>query len=698
LRNILTAANPLLVSVDALVDYDAIRPEHIEPAITQLIGAARSAVESAADPVTPASWTAFVEPLEDASEPLWRAWSVVSHLNAVVNTPALREAYNRCLPRVTEFSTWTGQHAGLFAQYQRLRASDAYPRLTPTRRRIVDLALRDFHLGGVELQGAQRERFAQLSEQAALAAQKFSENVLDARDGWALFIDDESRLEGVPPDVRRTARQAARDDGRDGWKLTLKMPCYLPVMQYAHDRALREACYRGHATLASEQGDPAFDNTPLIEQILALRSEEAVLLGYANYAELALQTRMASKPAEVVDFLRELAHRAAAYAHRDLDELRAFAAEHLGLAELEPWDIAFASERLRESRYDYSDDEVKRYFTEPHVLQGLFDVVGRLFGVTARPVRVSTWHPDVQALRIETADGDVRGHLYLDLYAREGKQGGAWVDSERNRRGAAAGVRTPIAYLTCNFSRPDGDQPALLTHDDVITLFHETGHALHCLLSDVNDPGAAPFSSVEWDAIELPSQFMENFCWEWPVLRKLSAHVDNGAALPRPLFDRLLAARNFQSGMQAVRQIEFGLFDMRIHDQPSGLSIAQVAAILDAVRKEVAVLFPPPWNRFAHGFSHIFAGGYGAGYYSYKWAEVLSADAYAAFEETATRDDDGGRDTLNPRTGRRFLEEILAVGGSRPAAESFIAFRGRPASMDALLRHSGMAQAGATPH
>lgn len=682
--------NPLLAPVDALIGYDAILPEHIEPAIDHLLGVARAAVETAANTGTAASWPAFVDPLEEAVEPLWRAWSVVSHLNAVVNTPALRDAYNQCLPRITEFSTWTGQHVGLHAQYQRLRASDDYPRLTPVRQRIVDLALRDFHLGGVDLQGAERERYAQLSEQIAVASQKFSENVLDARDRWTLHVEDEARLEGLPPDVRRTARQAALTDGREGWKLTLKMPCYLPVMQYARDRALREACYRGHATLASEQGDPAFDNTALIEQILALRSEEASLLGYTSYAELALQTRMANQPTEVVDFLLDLAHRAAPYAHRDLDELRAFAKNQLGMDELAPWDIAFASERLRESRYAYSDDEIKRYFTEPRVLRGLFEVVARLFGVTARPIPARVWHPDVQALRIETAEGEPRGHLFLDLYAREGKQGGAWVDAERNRRRAAAALRTPVVYLTCNFSRPDGDHPALLTHDDVITLFHETGHALHCLLSQVDEPAASPFSAVEWDAIELPSQFMENFCWEWPVLSKLSAHVDSGAALPRPLFDKLLSARNFQSGMQTVRQIEFGLFDMRIHEQPTGLAMAQVSEALDAVRQDVAVLIPPPWHRFAHGFSHIFAGGYGAGYYSYKWAEVLSADAYAAFEETATPGSDGGRDTLNPQTGRRFLQEILAVGGSRPAAESFIAFRGRPATTEALLRHSGM--------
>ncbi len=690
-------ANPLLGSIDELVDYGAIRAEHVEPAIDHLIAAARSTAEAAADPARQATWADFVEPVEDATEPLWRAWSVISHLNAVVDTPALREAYNRCLPRITAFSTWMGQHAGLYAQYQRLRASDAFASLAPVRQRIITLALRDFRLGGVELQGAPRDRYQQVIERLALAAQKFSENVLDARDRWTLFVDDEARLQGVPADVVRTARQAAQDDGRAGWKLTLKMPCYLPIMQYAQNRSLRETCYRSRATLASELGDHAFDNTPLIEEILALRSEEASLLGYSSYAALALQTRMARQPEEVTGFLRKLADRASSYARRDLAELQAFAREHLALNSLEPWDIAFASERLRESQYDYSDDEIKHYFTEPKVLRGLFEVVERLFGVVAQPVTVDAWHRDVRAIRLESTDGELRGHLLLDLYAREGKQGGAWVDVERKRHRTPRGVRTPVAYLTCNFSRPDGTAPALLTHDEVTTLFHETGHALHCLLSRVDEPAASPFSSVEWDAVELPSQFMENFCWEWPVLRRLSAHVDTGAALPRALFDKLLAARNFQSGMQTVRQIEFALFDMSIHERRSGLDIAQVTQALDAVRKDVAVLFPPPWSRFAHSFSHIFAGGYGAGYYSYKWAEVLSADAYAAFEETALRDADGAHDTLNPQTGRRFRDEILATGGSRPAADSFIAFRGRPASVDALLRHSGMVPATAAP-
>jgi oligopeptidase A len=685
-------SNPLLAPIDSLIDYAAIKPEHIEPAVSGLIRDARAAVEKAADPHTGTSWASFIEPLEDASERLWRAWSVAGHLNAVVNTPALREAYNQCLPPITEFSTWTGLHTGLYAQYKRLKADPAFAGLSPTRQRIVDLALRDFRLSGVELQGKQRERYAEISDQEAQASQKFSENVLDSIDNWSLHIQDENRLAGLPRDVRQAAQAAAQEAGLDGWKLTLKMPCYLPVMQYAQDRSLRETLYRAHATVASEQGDPSLDNSPVIEQLLALRAEEAAMLGYKSFADLRLQSRMANSAREVLDFLGKLAVRAKPYAIHDLAELRRFARENLSLDLLEPWDIPFASERLREQRYAYSEEEVKQYFTEPQVLKGLFHVIDTLFNVKLRQSTAKTWHKDARVLLIEAPDGHLLGHLYIDLYARQGKQGGAWVDSERSRRKAGDHVQTPIAYLTCNFSAPQEGKPALLTHDDVITLFHESGHALHALLSEVDDPGASAFASVEWDAIEMPSQFMENFCWEWSVVQSLSANVDNGAALPHALYDKMLAAKNFQSGLQTVRQIEFALFDMTIHDQSKGLSIQSVLQTLDQVRRKVAVLFPPSWHRFPHNFSHLFAGGYGAGYYSYKWAEVLSADAYAAFEETALDGPDGARDTLNPETGQRFRREILAVGGARPAADSFIAFRGRHANMEALLRHNGMTE------
>ncbi|HEY0296739.1 MAG TPA: M3 family metallopeptidase [Bordetella sp.] len=734
----MTAPNPLLAPTADLIDYAAVRPEHIEPAVDELLALARKAVDEAASPGLPATWEAVVEPLDGTSERLWRAWSVAGHLNAVVNTPELREAYNAALPKVTEFSTWVGLHEGLYRQYQRLHAEPGFAAWPAVRRRVVDLALRDFRLSGVQLQGADRERYAEISDREAQASQKFSENALDAIDAWSLFLEDASRLDGLPEDVLAAAREAAQaeqekgphvaPDGllppegaspalgrpgggrsKPGYKLTLKMPCYLPVMQYARDRALRETLYRAYGTVASDQGDPKYDNSPLIEELLALRAEEARLLGYHDFAELRLQTRMARSADEVVKFLRDLARRAKPYAERDLDQLRDYAARALGLPDLQAWDIAYASERLRESRYAYSEDELKQYFTEPRVLAGLFEVIESLFDVRLRETPVSAWHPDVRGVRVENPSGELVGYLYLDLYARAGKQGGAWVDSERSRRLAAGRLQTPVVYLTCNFARPGGSvqdpgvqapqaapdglppggkRPALLTHDDVITLFHETGHALHALLSEVDEPGAAAFASVEWDAIELPSQFMENFCWEWPVLQKLSAHVENGEPLPRALYDRLLAARNFQSGMQTVRQIEFALFDMQMHASAQGLPVAQVLELLQQVRQEVAVLFPPAWHRLPHNFSHLFSGGYGAGYYSYKWAEVLSADAYAAFEEAAQASRQG---PLDAATGKRFRQEILAVGGARPAAESFQAFRGRAPSIDALLRHSGMA-------
>lgn len=682
--------NPLLLPITDLVDYAAVTPAHIEPAISTLIAESRNVVERIADPSLQANWENIVDPLEDVTSRLWRAWSVAGHLNAVVNTNELRAAYNACLPLVTDFSTWVGLHEGLYAQYKRLREPIVYDSLTPVRRRIIDLALRDFRLSGVELQGEQRKRYALISEQQAQASQKFSENVLDAVDQWSLLVDDESRLAGLPKDVIHAARNAARDDGLQGWKLGLKMPCYLPVMQYAQDRSLRETLYRAYATLASEQGDCALDNSGLIEQLLALRAEEAALLGYENFAGLRLETRMADSAQQVLAFLRDLAEKAKPYAERDLQELRAFASETLGMQDLQAWDIPYASERLRESRYAYSEEEIKHYFTESTVLQGLFQVFDTLFGVSLHAMDASTWHPDVRSYQVRHHDGRLLGHLYMDLHARQGKQSGAWVDGERSRRRNAAVFHTPVVYLTCNFASGRDGGDALLTHDDVITLFHESGHALHALVSCVDDPGAAAFSSVEWDAIELPSQFMENFCWEWPVVQAMTRHDETGERLPRALFDKLLAARNFQSGLQMVRQIEFSLFDMLIHSESKGLSIQAVMQILNEVRKQVAVIIPPPWQRFAHNFSHLFAGGYGAGYYSYKWAEVLSADAYSAFEESAAERPDDPQAILDARTGQRFLEEILQVGGARPASESFQAFRGRAPELDALLRHSGM--------
>ena len=684
------SANPLLVPVTDLVDYSMVLPEHIQPAIEDLLAKARAAIDAAADPTLPVTWEALITPLDDATEPLWRAWSVIGHLKSVVNTSALREAYNQMLGPVSEYSTWVGLHEGLFKQYKRLLESADFSTWPAVRRRVIELAVRDFRLSGVELEGAARERFAEISEKQSQVAQKFSENVLDANDAWSLVLDDVNELDGVPADAVAAFAQAATDDESidttqgQRYKLNLKMPSYLPVMQYATNRQLRHTLYKAYATLASDQGELKFDNSALIEESLALRAESAQLLGFHNFAALQLETRMADTPEQVLQFLRELAAKALPYAHRDLQELREFAKSSLQLDPLEPWDVAFASEKLRQAKYDYSEDEVKQYFTEPKVVAGLFDLVSKLFSVRLVDEQLPTWHPDVRAAKVVNANNELIGHLVIDLYARTGKQGGAWVGSERNRRKTFESLSTPVVYLTCNFAKGQGGKPALLTHDDVITLFHESGHALHALLSEVDEPGASAFAAVEWDAIELPSQFMENFCWEFEVLRELSAHVETGNPLPRELFDKLKAARNFQSGMQTVRQIEFALFDMLLHHQPAGMGIGEVMATLDAVRNEVAVIKPPQWHRFPHAFTHLFAGGYGAGYYSYKWAEVLSADAFAAFEEAQS--------TLDPVTGDLFKREILAVGGMRPASESFKAFRGRDPQIEALLRHHGMAE------
>jgi oligopeptidase A len=681
--------NPLASFGRDLIDYASITPEDIKEAVAAYLVQAREAVTAAADPSVAATWATIVEPLDRACGPLWRAWSIAGHLNAVVNTPALRDAYNAMLAPVTEYSTWVGLHEGLYHQYQRMKTSSGFASLSAARQRVIELALRNFKLSGVELKGDARQRYAENSEKQSQVSQKFSENVLDAKDKWSLLLTEASRLEGVPQDVL----DSLYDEEKQAWVVTLKMPCYLPVMQYAKDRDLRHTLYKAYATVASEFGEAAWDNSALIEESLHLRAAEAELLSFKHFAELRLQTRMAKTDDEVIKFLRELAARAKPFAERDLAELRAYAAKELALTDLQPWDVPFASEHLRETRYAYSEDEVKQYFTEPRVLSGLFEVVENLFEVKLQPIEFSPWHEDARAVEVLNKQGVKVGYLLLDLYARTGKQGGAWVDSERARHKLSDHIELPIINLTCNFAKPQGDRPALWTHDDVITLFHESGHALHALLSEVDEPGASAFAAVEWDAIELPSQFMENFCWEGSVLGQLTAHIETGEPLPRALFDKMTAARNFQSGMQAVRQIEFSLFDMLMHNKPTGLPIKAVLELLEAVRAEVAVLRPPPWHRFPHSFSHLFAGGYGAGYYSYKWAEVLSADAYAAFEEAALASKHSvPTTTLDAVTGARFKKEILAVGGLRSASESFRAFRGRDATIDALLRHSGMTE------
>jgi len=679
--------NPLL-DFSGLPRYSAVRPEHIGPAVEQLLAEGRALVARLSARDVPATWESFVAPLDDQGERLSRAWGMVGHLHGVLDSPELREAYNAAQPKVVEYFTELGQNQALFDKYKALRVSAGFDGLSAAQKKIIDNELRDFRLSGAELAEGPKQRYAAIMQQLAALSTRYSENLLDATNAFKLNITDKAELDGLPEDVKEAAREAAREDGQQGWTLTLRAPCYFPVMQYARARALREKMYYAHETRASEFGPANLDNTPLMADILKLRREAAQLLGYASHAEVSLASKMADTPRQVIDFLEELAAKAKPHAERDFAELKRFAAEKLGLADPQSWDLAYASEQLRMQRYSFSDQEVKQYFPEEKVLAGMFRVVERIFGVRILPAGADTWEPSVRFFRIEDAAGQAVGSFYLDPYARASKRGGAWMDEAMTRKRKAGGVQAPVAHLVCNFPAPVGGRPALLTHDEVITLFHEFGHGLHHLLSKVDFQGVSGINGVEWDAVELPSQFMENFCWEWEVVQGMTAHVDTGAPLPRTLFDKMIAAKNFQSGMQMVRQIEFSLFDMHLHHDfdPAGNVTPQ--QLLEQVRAKVAVVFPPAFNRFANGFSHIFGGGYSAGYYSYKWAEVLSADAFSAFEEAAKAE--GAVSILDPAVGARFRDEILAVGGSRPAMDSFKAFRGRPPSMDALLRHSGM--------
>jgi oligopeptidase A len=691
----MSSTNPLLDFSD-LPLFDAIAPAHVAPALDILLAAADAALEKVTAPEFPANWIAISAELDVATERLGRAWGAVSHLHAVADTPELRSAYTEGLGRVTEFYTRLGADERLYAKYKAIPPNS----LNAEQAHAHSLALRNFVLSGAELSGAAKERFAAIQEDLAEVSQKFSENVLDATDQWSLIVTQEE-LAGVPDDVVQATRAAAQAEGLEGHKLNLKMPCYLPIMQFADSAALRETLYRANVTRASDQsaavqaGKHAQDNTAHIQRILQLRQEEAVLLGYANHAEVSLATKMAESPAQVMGFLRDLAQRARPYAERDVAELRQFAAEQLHMNDPQPWDWTYISEKLKEARYAFSEQEVKQYFTAPKVLAGLFKIVETLFEVSIRRDTAPVWHPAVEFYRIERQTDARRerglapelvGQFYLDPGARAGKRGGAWMDDVRARwlRPDNQHLQTPLAHLVCNFAEGAGGKPPLLTHDDVITLFHECGHGLHHLLTQINERDVSGISGVEWDAVELPSQFMENFCWEWGVLRHMTAHVDTGEPLPRALFDKMLAAKNFQSGMQTLRQIEFSLFDMQLHTDAAAAQ--DVMQVLRQVRDEVAVLPSPAWARSPHTFSHIFAGGYAAGYYSYKWAEVLSADAYAAFEETANADG-----TPSTDTGRRYRQAILEAGGSRAAMESFKAFRGREPNLEALLRHQGMA-------
>jgi oligopeptidase A len=692
--------NPLLTFGRGIAAYSEVRPEHITPAIEFLLKHAQDAVDVATDSKTPATWDQLAEPLEDATEALGRSWSVISHLNSVADTPELRAAYGAMLPEVTAFFSSLGQNLALYQKFKELSKSAEFSKLNRAQRKVIENSLRDFRLGGAELSDADKPRFSEIQDEQAILGKAFSDHVLDATDGFVHVVANEAELNGLPEDVKAAAADTAQQKGLQGWAFTLHFPSYYPVMQYSENRALRRLMYEAYVTRSSELG-PEFakgkldwDNTLNMLDQLRLRDEEARMLGFANFAALSLAPKMANTVDEVDLFLTNFAHKSKPFAQRDWDELCAFAKTELGLDDIQPWDTAFAAERLKQERYSFSENELKQYFPLPKVLDGLFGVIQALFGVKIEAANLPTWHADVQSFSVKNTKGNIVAYFYLDPYARPGKRGGAWMDDARGRRELPNGeIQVPVAYLVCNFAPPvkvDGvlRQPTI-THDDVITLFHESGHGLHHLLTQVGALGVSGINGVEWDAVELPSQFMENFCWEWEVLEKMTAHVETGKPLPRELFDKILAAKNFQNGLMTLRQIVMSLTDWRLHSQFDAQS-AQGKAVLELSRKIAAdfnVIPQPEISRWINSFSHIFAGGYAAGYYSYKWAEVLSADAYSAFEEAAKLTGS----VLDPKTGSRYREEILEVGGSRPAAESFKAFRGREPSIDALLRHGGLA-------
>lgn len=678
-------SNPLQEDF-SLPPFSRITAADVVPAIDELLRENRARIGEIASQTAPPAWEILVRPLEDLDDRLSRAWSPVSHLNSVANSEELRAAYNDCLPKLSEYWTEIGQDARLFEAYRRLSESPEASRYEPAQHKIIDNALRDFRLSGVDLPADKKMRFSAVAQELSRLQSQFQDNLLDATQGWSKQIEDPSGLSGIPASACMVAKQTAESSGKSGWLFTLEFPSYQAIMTYADDRALREEFYTAYNTRASDQGPNAgrWDNSQLMDRILALRFEQAGLLGYPNYAELSLATKMAESGEHVIRFLTDLAERARPYARNDLSELEAYAREHHGMQSLEVWDMGYFSEKLREYRYAFSEEDVRAYFPAPRVVSGMFRVVERLYGLDIRPREgVDVWHPDVTFYDICDRAGVLRGSFYLDLYARPKKRGGAWMDScVTRRRLSADALQIPVAYLTCNFTPPAGGQPALLRHTEVVTLFHEFGHGLHHLLTQVDYRSVSGILGVEWDAVELPSQFMENYCWDREALALISGHFESGEPLPDALFDKMISAKNFQSGMQMVRQLELALFDFRLHAgyDPD----VRVQDVLDQVRRDVAVVIPPRFNRFQHGFAHIFAGGYAAGYYSYKWAEVLSSDAFARFEEEGV---------LNPDTGASFLSNVLEKGGSRKAIESFVAFRGREPTIDALLRHGGMSRA-----
>ena len=693
--------NPLISFGRGIAAYSQVKPEHIAPAIEFLLSQAELAVQHATNIATPSSWDALAEPLEDATETLGRSWSVISHLNSVADTPKLRAAYGEMLPKVTAFFSSLAQNLALYEKFKLLSHDPEFMHLNIAQKKVIENSLRDFRLGGAELPDAEKPRFAQIQDEQAVLGKAFSDHVLDATDGFIHLVSNEAELAGLPEDAIAAAADTAQQKNLQGWAFTLHFPSYYPVMQYAKNRSLRRLMYEAYVTRSSElapkygKGNLDWDNTQNMLDQLRLRDEEARMLGFANYAALSLAPKMANSVDEVDLFLSNFANKAKPFAEQDWQALCDFAKTELGLVDgLEPWDTPFASEQLKQARYAFSENELKQYFPLPKVLDGLFQVIQTLFSVKIEAADLPVWHTDVQSFSVNDANGKALAYFYLDPYARPGKRGGAWMDDARGRRVLPDGeIQVPVAYLVCNFAPPvkvDGVlREPTITHDDVITLFHESGHGLHHLLTQVTALGVSGINGVEWDAVELPSQFMENFCWDWDVLEKMTAHTQTGKPLPRGLFDKMLAAKNFQNGLATLRQIVMSLTDWRLHSSLDAKS-AQGQAVLKVSRHiadEFNIIPQPELSRWINSFSHIFAGGYAAGYYSYKWAEVLSADAYSAFEEAAKLTGT----VLDESTGARYRREILEVGGSRSAAESFKAFRGREPSIDALLRHGGLA-------
>ena len=678
--------NNVLLNMSGLPPFSKIVASDIEPAMEQILNESREQVKKLLDATDSYGWDNLVMPLELIEERISRIWSPVSHMNSVVNSDDLRDAYNACLPKLSEYSTEMGQNQKLFSAFKKISESDEFAGFDDSQKKIITNSIRDFRLSGVELADEDQVRYKDIMQQLSNLTSKYEQNLLDATNDWKKEIHDESLLAGLPESAKGLAKQMAENLEKEGWLLSLEFPSYYPVMLYADNRELREEMHKAYSTRASDLGSNAdWDNSPLMDEILALRHESAKLLGFNNYGERSLATKMAANTDQVLGFLNELVDKSLPVAKKEYAELQAFAKNECGVDDLEAWDVPYFSEKLREHTFSISQEEIKPYFSEDNVLKGLFSVVNRLYGLEIAELNsIDTWHKDVRFYEIKDSKGELRGQFFLDLYARQNKRGGAWMDDCLTRLVVDDQVQAPVAYLTCNFSPPIGGQPALFTHTEVITMFHEFGHGLHHMLTKIDYPSVSGISGVPWDAVELPSQFMENWCWEKEALDNMAKHFETGESLPDELFNKMIAAKNFQAGMQMVRQLEFSIFDFRIHSEFSSEKGARIYEILNQVREKVAVVKASEFNRFAHGFSHIFAGGYAAGYYSYKWAEVLSADAFSLFEEEGVFDQSAGK---------RFLENVLEKGGSKEPMDLFVAFRGREPEIDALLRHTGIVAA-----